>query len=420
MNSIIKHARTLSGRLQRRPVEGGGRPNALVANPARVPGFPAGTPDNDTGGGKSMRRVLVSLAAFVVMPTLMVAFYFLFVAADRYVSESHFVVRNAERLEVFEPSGMTMNLVRSFTGGGVSTSMQDAYVIVDYIRSRSIVTDVMKRIDLISVFGGDNGDLLTRLKDEPSLEELWEYWQKRVSTYVDINSGIVQLRVEAFAPDRAREISEVVIELSEELVNRLSDRSQNDALKRVTSEMQKAWSDYQMAENRLNAFRTASSVIDPVETAGAVGKVMLELYGERAKLQASLDTIAGEIDDDAPTARILRRKLEALNRQIDELDNELTGKENAAALSVKLAEFEQLQLDVLFKKNLYELTATSLEKARVNAEQQSLFLNVVVPPNVPEEALYPQRLFNIFFAFLSANIFWAIGSLMVAAVRDHM
>ena len=97
---------------------------------------------------QTYRDLLKSFLIFVIAPTILLGGYFLLFAPDRYVSESHFVVRNSEQKSLFEPAGMKANLVRSFTGGGVSSSMQDAYIIVDYVRSRSVVQDLQKRSTL--------------------------------------------------------------------------------------------------------------------------------------------------------------------------------------------------------------------------------------------------------------------------------
>lgn len=398
------------------PVERTGR--ALRVAGTDRPGLMRGA--GSVAPTSTARRLVVSLAVFVVLPVIAVAIYNYLFAVDRYVAESHFIVRTGERTATFEPAGMTMNLVRSFTGGGVSTSMQDAYIIVEYVQSRSIVADLQKEVDFQAIFGSGRGDVLTSLKQDPSLEELWEYWRDRVTTYVDVNSGIVQLRVEAFDPETAKTLAERIVALGENLVNRLSDRSRNDAVSRATQEMQKALEEYRVAEASLGRFRSEAGLIDPVETAGSVGKLLVELYAERARDQASIDVMAGELDRDAVTLTLLRKRLDAINTQIQKLEQELTGKDDARALSARLATYEQLELDVQFKKKLYEMTAISLERARAEAERQALFLNVVVPPALPEDALYPQRAFNVLFAGLTAFVFWAIGALFLAAVKDHM
>jgi capsule polysaccharide export protein KpsE/RkpR len=43
-----------------------------------------------------------------------------------------------------------------------------------------------------------------------------------------------------------------------------------------------------------------------------------------------------------------------------------------------------------------------------------------VHPSLAEEATYPQRVLNIFVVLILSAIAWAIGALVVLAIRDHV
>jgi capsular polysaccharide transport system permease protein len=60
-----------------------------------------------------------------------------------------------------------------------------------------------------------------------------------------------------------------------------------------------------------------------------------------------------------------------------------------------------------------------LERARLRAEQQNLYISVFVPPSLPQEAKYPERLAFSFIIPVGLLILWGIFALIAAAVEDH-
>ena len=65
----------------------------------------------------------------VLVPTTVAALYFGFLASDIYVSESRFVVRSPEK-QTSSALGMVLG------AGGIATSGDKSYAVVEYVRSR--------------------------------------------------------------------------------------------------------------------------------------------------------------------------------------------------------------------------------------------------------------------------------------------
>jgi capsular polysaccharide transport system permease protein len=62
---------------------------------------------------------------------------------------------------------------------------------------------------------------------------------------------------------------------------------------------------------------------------------------------------------------------------------------------------------------------TSLSAAGVRAESQSRYLVDFIPPTLPEEALWPRRARSVGLSFACALLIFAVGSLILAAIREH-
>jgi capsular polysaccharide transport system permease protein len=82
--------------------------------------------------------------------------------------------------------------------------------------------------------------------------------------------------------------------------------------------------------------------------------------------------------------------------------------------------YEQLESERSFAENAYRHALAAPDQARMNADRQQVYLADFVQPSLPEEALYPRRLHSVAVVLLIAFAVWAIGSLTVRSVRDHL
>ena len=60
-----------------------------------------------------------------------------------------------------------------------------------------------------------------------------------------------------------------------------------------------------------------------------------------------------------------------------------------------------------------------LEPARSDALRKELYLERLAQPSLPDKAMEPRRIRSVFTVFLIGMIAWGVGSLVIAAVREH-
>ncbi|MGD1037838.1 MAG: capsule biosynthesis protein [Roseiarcus sp.] len=363
---------------------------------------------------------LISFLLLVVAPAFAAAVYFAFLASDQFVAETRFAVRSAQ----IETLGDKLNSALSSITVSIGTPVmagQDAYIIATYIRSRAIIDDLSKTLDLREIFRRPEADFWARLKDGASVEELLAYWQGMVSVYVDAPSGVLTVNVRAFRREDALALSQAVIAASEALANAVSARARDDAMKRAESEVRRSEAQVVAALGDLRAFRDKEGMIDPVSAATSTGTLLTAALGEKIKLQNNLFVAVRAMSEDAPTVQALKTRLEGLDRQIDDLKSKLTGAATDGGPSVAgvLSRFEQLELQREFAEKLYEMAQDGLERARQKAEAQAIYVTVFVPPALPQEAKFPQRLALSLLIPIALAIVWGIFALIGAAVEDH-
>jgi capsular polysaccharide transport system permease protein len=65
------------------------------------------------------------------------------------------------------------------------------------------------------------------------------------------------------------------------------------------------------------------------------------------------------------------------------------------------------------------MSQDALERARLKAEQQNIYVETFVQPALPQEAKYPERLALSLLIPLGLTVVWGIFALIAAAVNDH-
>jgi capsular polysaccharide transport system permease protein len=302
---------------------------------------------------------------------------------------------------------------------GTSSSNQDIFIVADYIRSRTIIDDVGGEQFLKGIYARDDVDWLSRLSRSASLEKVWKYWKTMATADIDTPSGVITLDVRAFSPGDAHRLAELILTRSETLVNEMSERMRQDALKRAQGEVKLAEDRLKKARADLLSFRNKTNLIDPMLSAQSISDTIAKLTQERVTLENNRATL-GVAGANSPTVRVLNAQIAAVDQQITDLKKQLTNKDQDSAISGRLADYENLQLEVKFAEKLYSIAVDGYDAARRELDKQQLYLVRVDQPNLPDRASYPRILIGTLTVFAGCMILWSMITLLVASVRDHM
>ena len=348
----------------------------------------------------------------VVLPTLLSAIYFGLIASDVFISESRFVVRSPQKQS---SSGLGAIL----QSAGFSRSQDDTYTVHDYILSRDALKELEKQFALSKAFGGNQVDRFSRfagIDPDNSFEALHRYYQKRLSLEVDGVSSITVLRASAFTAADAHRINEKLMELSEKLVNQLNERGRQDLIRFASTELATALQNAKTATLAVSSFRTQKGVFDPERQSTLqlqlVSKLQDELISTKTQLAQILD-----LTKDNPQIPSLQKKLDTLQGEINAETSKVAGGDRS--LSSKSADYERLTLDRAFADKQLAAALTLLEQARNEAQRKQLYLERVVQPSVPDMAVEPRRLRNVFSTFVLGLVAWGVLSMLIAGVREH-
>ncbi len=364
-----------------------------------------------------MSMYRASLILLVVVPSLISWVYLAFIASDQYVAEARFAVRSAQPESGTGASSLSLS---SLTSGSVSLAGQDGYVVATYIRSHAIIEDLSKTLDIRAIFTRPEADVWARLEKHASAEALLHYWQGMVGAYVDGPSGIVTVSVRAFRPEDAVVLASSITQVSEALVNRISARAREDSMRRAEDEVRDSEAKVQASLSDMRDFRDKQGYIDPISAATSTATLLSQVLAQQLQVENDLFVANSTMSPDAPQLKSLKTNLAGLNVQIAQLKGELTGhSDEQQTVAASLAKFEELELHRIFAEKLYTLSQDGLERARKKAEQQNIYISVFVPPALPEDPRYPERLSLSLIIPVGLLIIWGICALTAAAIDDH-
>jgi capsular polysaccharide transport system permease protein len=379
----------------------------------RLPGLGPREEDTSTYGSRIIRRV----GLFVLLPTLVIGLYLFGFASNQYVAEAQFAVRgNVEPMENIS-LGQYTNLIQKHNS-------QDSFIVRDYIGSQTMVESLEKSIGISKMFSRPEADFWTRFDPSDPIEDLTKYWRKHVEAHIDSISGVIRLTVRAFTPEDALTITREVVARSETLINAISKRAQADMVTQAQADAATAQERLRNAHVALQSFRNQWGVIDPIKSAEGTLTTLNTLRKDKLKNENDLQVLrSSNLDERSRSIQTLVANGAAIDQQMKLLQDELTSAGAAAGggpnLTEALLQYEGLLVERTIAEKLEESASGMLDRARVAASKQHIFLATFVPPVLPTDSLYPERGHTLLVAFFCFLVIWSSCSLLVAGIRDQ-
>jgi capsular polysaccharide transport system permease protein len=389
-----------------------GRPAPARRFPALVHPAPATAPPIER---ERRRWHLWSFAICVVAPLTLAAIYWLGIASDQYVSEFRFMLRAAEDPQPAPDWLSTANAAQS-------QAAVESRMLIEYATSRAIVDDVSKALDLRRVYASPAADWWSRLSDPVPVEALVEYWRARVDAFYDPGDATIIVSVRAFSPHDALAVAEAVVAACEKVVNNVSLQMRHDALRQSEAEVATTETRLAAVLAEIRDFRDRRGLIDPAKTADASAQTAARLQEDLVRANTRLATLRAYMRDSSPTITVLKAQIRSLEAQRRALAANVANPNPAQgdASSGAVGAFEALENRRRFAEDAYHHALDGLDRARADANRQQVYIASFVPPSLAEAPLYPRRWRAIGIVALVSFGAWAIGSLTLQSIRDHL
>ncbi|MEM6663867.1 MAG: hypothetical protein AAF666_17015 [Pseudomonadota bacterium] len=403
------------------------RPGKGSALPALRPDIKPDTPALRAERVEAIRRDLVrrrrrkgvgmlfKLWLFVMVPTMLVGAFFWFEASDLYKSESTFVVRSAGGAG----GGSGGGILGALMGGG-GGSLSDPVAVQTFAQSRDVLTRLDADHAWIAHFQDPALDYFHRLQPDATFEDAFKAYRGLVSISYDPTEGIVEMAVVASDPYDAQRFNQAIIDYAEEMVDRLSDRLQRDAVADAEAsfedsrkELTEAQLAFAEAQKQSEVFSVESEVTAKMTLIGQLEALREE---EKSRL-ASLLRVTTQSD-----ARVSSKqaRIGSLSEQIAALRANIAGnRSDEQTLADINAEMIAARLNVETNTAIFAAALERLKVVEAEAAQKQRYLETVSSPSLPDEANYPKKLEMTALAFLGFLGFYIIASLTLSLIREQ-
>lgn len=409
----------------------GGAPNQRVQLPQTMPMARQTLPSTDLSPadrraeeimaiqrdiGRRRRRKLMllmsRLMAFVMLPTIVVGYYFYAIATPMYSTKSAFLILSADGGG--SGGGLGGLLPSQFATG------QDAIATQEYLQSKDAMLRLDGDVGFRSHFSQPWIDPLQRLEADASNEDAYGLYKKYVKLGYDPTEGVIRMEVSTADPAVSAEFSEHLITYAEERVDELSQEKRQDAVKTAIESLEQAKADRRAAQQMLVSLQEGS-ILDPEgEIAGIrslIGTVELQMQEKQLALSVQLNN-----------ARPNRAKVAALESEIQILQAELTRQkarlteaaEGGSSLASKTAAIQMAQADLATSDLVLQSALEAKRQSEVEANKQVRYLTVSVRPLASQDASYPRSFENTILAFLIFSGIYLMISLTASVLREQV
>jgi capsular polysaccharide transport system permease protein len=363
------------------------------------------------------RLVLLAsrLAFFVLLPTLLVGYYFYRVATPLYATNTEFVIQKAES------GASSAGGLGGLLGGTSFATVQESIVVQSYLESREAMLRLDDELDFRAHFSEDRIDPLVRLAPDAAVEDVYNTYRDQLTIGYDPTEGVVKLEMLAADPGVSQAFSEALIRYAEERVDQMSQRLREDQMAGARESYEDAERRVAEAQARVLALQERRGVLSAEAEVSTVfqqiGTFELELQQERLRLAE----IQAARSPNATRVQVAQNNIQRLETLIAQLRSSLTEADTGnASLARVQSELLIAQADLETRQMMLAQALQAMETARIEANRQSLYLSMGVFPVAPDEAAYPRAFENTLLAFFVFSGIYLMVSMTASILREQV
>ncbi|TJZ94245.1 capsule biosynthesis protein [Paracoccus gahaiensis] len=362
---------------------------------------------------RRMTMLAARLIAFVLIPTVLVGWYYFRVASPLYATVSQFQIQSADG------GGTGMGGIGAALGGvGTNT---DAVAVQSYLTSRDAMMRLDQDLGFREAFQDPAVDPIKRLPEDATNESTFSLYQDSVKIGYDPTEGVLDMEVIAPDPQLSEQFSRALISYAEELVDALTARMRGDQMDGARETYEDAEAKMLEAQMRVQELQEQMGVLDPLAESGVVMGQVSALEAQLTEKQLELGQLLANPAPVQSRVTAVRGDITRLREIIAETRLDLTeGSDSRSSLAAIGAEMRVAEANLLTRQEMLAAAAAQMEAARIEANKQVRYLSLSVAPIPPDEATYPKAFQNTLVAFLVFAGIYLMLSLTASILREQV
>ena len=362
---------------------------------------------------RNFAMLMMRLAFFVFLPTVLAGWYYYVLATPLYGTKSEFLIQQAE-------AQGAAGLGSLFRGTQLATS-QDAIAVQSYLQSRDAMVRLDQTLGFKAHFSQAIIDPLQRLAADASNEDAYKLYRRNVKIAYDPTEGIVKMEVIAADPKTSEAFAKALLSFAEEQVDQLTSRVREDQMNGARASYAEAEVKVQAAEEKVLSLQERLGVLDPLAESTASMAEVAQLETLLREKQLELDQLLDNAKPNQARVDGVRGDMNRLETQIATLRGRMTGAEGGGLSLARITgELRIAETELQTRQAMLAQALQQQETARIEANRQVRYLSTSVSPIAPDEATYPKAFENTALAFMIFAGIYLMLSLTASILREQV
>jgi len=360
------------------------------------------------GAAWQRRRTIMKLTAGGAVLTLGIVF----LLPNEYIS-------SAQLMPPEQQSVSSMSSLSALSGAGLMVAGAGASLLnqrtpgataIGVLTSRTAQDDIIKRFDLLKVYGDDYYfDARKTLTRRSTFSE-------------DKKSGIITITVMDHNRQRAHDMTQAYVEELDKLGNSISTSSARREREFLESRLKDVKASLDVSAHALSDFSSRNATLDMEKQGEATVEAAGKLEAELVVAESDLSALKATYTEDNARVRQMRGRVDELQRQVRKAggmgekpdDEELASDQmipSIRKLPILGLKYYDLYRQVTTEETVYELLSKQYEMARVQEAKEIPTVKVLDAPDLPEWKSSPHRavlvLLGTFLSFFG-SVAWIV------------
>ncbi len=359
--------------------------------------------------------LVARLVAFILLPTLLVGYYYAAVATPMYATKSAFLILSADGGGSGGGEGGLGGLLPSQFATG-----QDAIATQEYLESKDALLRLDEDAGFRDHFSQPDIDPLQRLDPGASMEEAHALYSKYVKIGYDPTEGVIRMEVSTADPQLSAEFSERLIAYAEERVDALSSEKREDAVDTATESLDQAKQDRREAQRELVELQEGS-ILDPEGEVASIRSLINSVEMQLQEKELSLNLQRNNPRPNTSRVEALESEIDVLRAELERQNSRLTdATDSELSLASKSAAIQMAQADLATADLVLQSALEASRQSQIEANKQVRYLTVSVRPVPSQDPSYPKVFENTLLALLIFAGIYLMLSLTASILREQV
>ncbi|QIV96511.1 capsular polysaccharide transport system permease protein [Allofrancisella inopinata] len=355
--------------------------------------------------------------SFVIIPIIILAFYYLLIATPRYESSAIVSLRQNDSASMVDSS------ISSFFGG-TSPNTSNSYLLIDYMLSPEMLDLLQKDINIKSFYQNRNIDFISRLSSSADKQNFLDYYDSMLQLNYNPESNAIAINAQGYTPEQAQNILKEIVKNSQKAIDYITQTLAKNRMDFSKEQLEIVKKQALDAQQELINFQHNKGIVDPEGSFATKSSVVSELQGKLSEAETRLTSTKLYLNEESAEVKSIEQEIQAIKTQLvkeraEFLNEKSDIDQSEAGIKDLVSDYQWLKLNAEFKMAEYKAALQAFEASKIDTSRQQSFLVEVMKPTLPDTPKYPRTWYSLMTIFIILSAMYGILRMIVTIILEH-